>query len=533
MTAAPGASAERDAVDQLRKVRPDLVAAFDKEVAGARAEVLGRLWGAFGREPVPGIADRRHDGAMLVVELEAGGRLVAPTACAERFAQVPPGFTVAGPAGDVADPAELLATLQLGTPGARRLAAELGNSVVNLALARAAHRGDSGAVRDSADAEQAVIDGHPQHPCCRTRTGMSVAEVLAYAPEHHPVVELPLLAAPAGRWIASGTWPSELRDGGSMLVPVHPWQRDHVLPNHPGLEVTAGTVAARPLLSLRTLAPVGTLPGYHVKTALDVQITNYRRTISPAEVADGPVLSELVGAVVDKVGYGDTLRVLREVAGIAVCVDGQPSPSLAAMIRESVERHLEPGEIAVPITAIYATQAALVAGDPMRWLSSLAELILPPALTLLSMGVALEAHGQNTLVVLRHDQPVRILYRDLDGVRISPRRLTAHGFTLPELAGNRAGEDVGALRTKLVGALLSGMFSELVAVLARSRGAQPEALWGTVASVAQRVCAELPGGGDAAAVFGATLPLKATTAMRLAKDSGTALWTPIPNPLAR
>jgi hypothetical protein len=39
-----------------------------------------------------------------------------------------------------------------------------------------------------------------------------------------------------------------------------------------------------------------------------------------------------------------------------------------------------------------------------------AELALPPMLTLLSRGIALEAHGQNTLVVLRDGRPVRVLY---------------------------------------------------------------------------------------------------------------------------
>src|SRR5205085_4916789 len=119
-------------------------------------------------------------------------------------------------------------------------------------------------------------------------------------------------------------------------------------------------------------------------------------------------------------GYGGSLRVLRELGGGAVRVGGQASASLAAMIRESAECHLDAGEIAVPLTAVHATGAAVVAGDPVRWLADFAGLVLPPALTLLSMGVALEAHGQNTLVVLRDGRPVRVLYRDLDGVRVSP-----------------------------------------------------------------------------------------------------------------
>jgi siderophore synthetase component len=519
-------------IDELRLTRPDLVEPFATVLPGARATVLGRLWGAFAREPVPGVAGHRRESDALVVELQRGGSLSAAESSAQRFAEVPEDFTVSGPEGPISGPAELLAQLGLRTPAAERLAAELDNSVVNLALARAANADRAAALNDSADAEQAVVDGHPQHPCCRTRTGMSVADVLAYAPEHHPVVQVALLRVPADRWQGAGDWPRPLRDGDTILLPLHPWQRDHVLVHHPDLAVVEETIPARPLLSLRTLAPLGVLPGCHIKTALDVQVTNYRRTISPAEVADGPALSDLVAAVIDKAGYGASLRILRELGGGSVCVDGRPSASLAAMIRESTECYLDAGEIAVPLTAVHATGAAVVSGDPVRWLADFAGLVLPPALTLLSMGVALEAHGQNTLVVLRDGRPVRVLYRDLDGVRVSPRRLARCGFALPPLLGTRAGDDAGALHTKLFGGLISGVFSELVDVLSRTHEVEPRALWSAVAEVGRCVYAGLPQQEDAAAFFGDTMPLKATIAMRLAENPGKAQWTPVPNPLA-
>ncbi|MFJ8153642.1 IucA/IucC family protein [Streptomyces sp. NPDC094468] len=520
-------------LDDLRRIRPDLVDPCSAALPGARATVLGRLWGALAREPVPGVTGRRTVSDRLVIDLRGGGSLSAARSCARPFAEVPADFTVSGPEGAIREPAELLARLGLRTPAAERLAAELDNSVDNLALARAAHAlGPAAPPHDSADAEQAVVEGHPQHPCCRTRTGMSVADVLAYAPEHRPVVGLALLRVPAERWRGAGNWPRQLLDGDTVLVPLHPWQRDHVLGRHPGLAVARETVPARPLLSLRTLLPLGALSGYHLKTALDVQLTNYRRTISPAEVADGPVLSDLVHTLLDKSGHGDRLRVLRELGGGAVLVDGRPSASLSAMVRESTESCLESGEIAVPLTAVHATGAAPVSGDPVRWLADLAGLVLPPALTLLSMGVALEAHGQNTLVVLRAGRPVRVLYRDLDGVRVSPRRLARCGFTLPPLLGNRAGDDPGALHAKLFGGLVSGVFSELVDVLARTRGADPRALWEAVAAVGREVYAGLPESEDAAAFFGDTMPLKATVAMRLSANPGTAQWTYPPNPLA-
>ncbi|MER7841274.1 IucA/IucC family protein [Streptomyces sp. NPDC096040] len=519
-------------IAELRRIRPDLVESFTAALPGARATVLGRLWGALAREPVPGVVGHHRESDSLVVDLQGGGSLSAAQRCALPFAEVPAGFTVSGPEGVIRGPAELLAQLGLHTPAAERLATELDNSVVNLALARAANTDRTAPPSDSADAEQAVVDGHPQHPCSRTRTGMSIADVLAYAPEHRPVVPLALLRVPADRWQGAGAWPPQLRDGDTILMPLHPWQHDHVLAHHPDLAVAEETIPARPLLSLRTLVPLGVLPGCHIKTALDVQVTNYRRTISPAEVADGPPLSDLVSALLDKAGYGGSLRILRELGGGAVRVDGQPSASLAAMIRESTERYLDPGEIAVPLTAVHATGATVISGNPVRWLADFAGLVLPPALTLLSMGVALEAHGQNTLVVLRNGQPVRVLYRDLDGVRVSPRRLARCGFELPPLLGTRAGDDVGALHTKLFGGLISGVFSELVDVLTRTRGADPRALWGAVAEAGRRVYAGLPDHEDATAFFGDTMPLKATVAMRLSENPGKAQWTYVPNPLA-
>ncbi|WP_269859238.1 IucA/IucC family protein [Streptomyces sp. RPT161] len=520
-------------VDEVRAVRPELAEAFSAELPGSRATVLGRLWGALAREPLPGVRGVRAQGETLIVELRHRGRLVGEAACAERFAQVPSDFSVEGPSGPITDPVELLAAMAPNTPRARALADELGNSVVNLALARAAAGGAPRPVKSSIDAEQAVVDGHPQHPCCRTRIGLSMAEVLAYAPEHRPVVDLALLAVPVDRWLEAGRWPEELREGGTVLVPVHPWQRDHVVPRYPELFTIDRRISSRPLLSLRTVAPLDALPGHHIKTSLDVQVTNYRRTISPAEVTDGPVLSDFVSAVVDKAGYGGCLRILREVGGGAVRVGGLPCPSLAVMVRESYERFLGPGEVAVPLTAVHATGAAVVSGDAATWLVDFAELVLPPALTLLSMGVALEAHGQNTLVVLSEGRPVRVLYRDLDGVRVSPRRLAEHALELPPLTGDRAGDDVQALRNKLFGALLSGVFSELVSVLCRARGADPGALWASVAAVARRVYADLrPDNGDEEAFFGEHWPLKATTAMRLADEPGKAQWVGVPNPLA-
>src|SRR4051795_5612376 len=45
--------------DELARLRPELVGRYDAELPGARAAVLGRLLGALGREPLPGMRRRR------------------------------------------------------------------------------------------------------------------------------------------------------------------------------------------------------------------------------------------------------------------------------------------------------------------------------------------------------------------------------------------------------------------------------------------------------------------------------------------
>ncbi|HET8681302.1 MAG TPA: IucA/IucC family protein, partial [Micromonosporaceae bacterium] len=271
----------------------------------------------------------------------------------------------------IEDPAQLVRAL--GLPGGERLAAELANSVANLALARATRPApDPALALDTLTGappllEQCVVDGHPLHPGCRTRLGMSTVEVLRYAPEHRPAVRLVLAAVPAEEFLATGDWPARLRSGGHMLLPLHPWQAEHVLPGHPRVRRTAATLPAYPLMSLRTLATAD--GAWHVKTAVDVQMTSAVRTVSPAAVRNGPVLSAfLAGLRVPGV------HLLPERAAGAAVAGGEPCRSLAVAIRPAPR--LRPGELALPLAALAATspatgrllavEAAELAGPPGR-----------------------------------------------------------------------------------------------------------------------------------------------------------------------
>jgi siderophore synthetase component len=507
----------------------DLLQAYRAALPGARAAVLARLWRAMQYEALPGL------------DL---GRLHGPRIRSHDVGAPKDEFTVRLDGRPYVHPAELLSALAL--PGAEGFVAELDHSVASLALSRA------GATRRPGESlvayEQSVVDGHPYHPCCRSRPGFTVADQLAYAPEHRPVVQLGLVPLPVSECRLVGDWPDSLRDDrGRVLLPVHPWQLREVLPTpagHGGAPDGAGPVgagqagtgqagaglpgsvagpAAHPLMAVRTLAPVR--GGLHLKTSLSLRMTSSVRDISGGSVIASAPLSDLLAEVTGRLD--GSLLITRNLAAAAALTgtDHRLSADLAVLLRESPEVHTRPGERVLPLAAIDT-----LPDDPVHWLDSLARLAWPPLLRLLSWGVALEAHGQNLLVVLDHrGRPQRLVYRDLADVRVSRLRLAALGLRPTEVLGHVLDDDPVVLRRKLFGSLLGGTFSSLVAQLGGGVRAVEDRLWAAVAAAAADAAAVLAP-EDRNALLQGPLPVKALSRMRLAGPPGDQ-WTLLPNPL--
>lgn len=495
-------AAERTLAAELDAVRPGLTAAYVAGLPGARAAVLTRLWRGLVHEPLPWVAGRATGREGVTLLLDDGRRLRGPRSDPWATAVSVTGLDLDGVRHD--HPAELVTALAVR--GGGRLAAELDHSVASMALSRTAPRWAAPPAHPW-EWEQGETDGHPYHPGCRSRPGFSAAEQLAYAPEHRPVVALGLAAVEDAA--VTGEWPPELRDGASVLIPVHPWQAEHVLSGRP---LRPGP-AAHPLLSLRTLDIGGDT---HVKTSLSTRLTSTVRDISAYTVTHAVATSDFVERLVRRLD--GRLRISRNLAAA-----GAGTADLAVLLREAPHVHADAaaGERVVPVAVLPALLASRAPGERLDRAVEFARMALGACLELLDLGVALEAHGQNLLAVVdAEDRVVRLVYRDLADIRISPARLTRHGIPVPPLHGRLLDDDPAVLRRKVLGSLVTGALGPLA-------GDAPTL--GTILEAATRDLAATP---DVRALRSEPLPAKALTLMRLDPDGGGDLWTRLPHPSA-
>lgn len=376
--------------DSLRANVPRYASAFLTQLPRARTVVLHRLLAALWREDVGEIrtAGRRlvltdRPGVWLVAGLGAMATLAFPIRAQHAFHNIKPGDPVlcvrAGEATVIESPHDLVACLGecAPAPGWRSFAAELADTVANLALAYtrsdeqwqvlrqvATELGalDTVSLAQRLAARQAPEDvmvfferlnteGHNLHPCGRGRLGMQPADLLRHDLESETATDLILVAIRHERVEST---PDELgRDVGQLLwteypklgtavraqfradhrdpadyvfLPVHSWQLEQVVYPLLAHEIADGTVvpvpAARlagvPTSSVRTLLTERSPAGRRllVKTALDTLIGSTRRSISAHTTNNGPVYSRLLRRVIDaEPALVDRIVLLEELAG--------------------------------------------------------------------------------------------------------------------------------------------------------------------------------------------------------------------------
>ncbi|WP_433545339.1 IucA/IucC family protein [Streptomyces sp. CA-294286] len=347
------------------------------------------------------------------------------------------------------------------------LVGRVADSVRRTAGFIAARRRDPGPA-DGADlfltAEQSLLLGHPTHPTAKSREGLSEAEARRYSPElrgsfplHWMAVDRSVLAQESawterGRTVAADVLVSRMAAGlrfpeGTAPLPLHPWQARELALRptvaallDEGLLHDLGPYGDRwfPTSSVRTVHRPGAAA--MLKLSLGVRITNSRRENLRKELHRGVEVQRLLrgGLAEEWHAAHPGFDIVRDPAWLAVDdTEGAPVPGLDVVLRHNP---FGPDDDAVCVAGLTAPRpwpgrdgmhsrlADLVGrlaartGRPAgavsaEWFLRYLDQVVRPVLWLDGQaGVALEAHQQNTLVLLDGDGwPVGGRYRDNQG----------------------------------------------------------------------------------------------------------------------
>ncbi|MFD5258519.1 IucA/IucC family protein [Streptomyces bobili] len=373
---------------------------------------------------------------------------------------------VAPPGGDLRAGSTVLAGAAEGVD----LVARVADSVRRTAAFISAHRERPADRTDLfRSAEQALTLGHPLHPTPKSREGLSDSEASVYSPESHGSFPLHWLAVAPAALATDSAWTERGRPvpapvltarlagtrlplpDGYAALPVHPWQLRETRhrPEVAALldagllrDLGAHGLPWHPTSSVRTVHRSGA-PAM-LKLSLGLRITNSRRENLRKELHRGVDVHRLL-----RTGLGERWRavhpgfdIVRDPAWLAVDgPDGRPVSGLDVMIRHNPfapaddvscvaalvaprpgPRPREGGGSATSRLADLVTRLATATGRPREtvaaeWLLRYLEQVVRPVLWLDGeAGIALEAHQQNTLVLLDADGwPGAGRYRDNQG----------------------------------------------------------------------------------------------------------------------
>ncbi|MFE9613448.1 IucA/IucC family protein [Streptomyces sp. NPDC006012] len=341
-------------------------------------------------------------------------------------------------------------------------------------------------------AEQALLLGHPLHPTPKSREGLSEAEARPYSPElrgsfplHWLAVAPPLLVTDSawterGRPLRAEQLMARLAGPGLPLpdgyaaLPLHPWQSreirhrtDIVALLEAGLLQELGPFGSpwNPTSSVRTVHHSGA-PAM-LKLSLALRITNSRRENLRKELHRGIEVHRLLRSGLSRQWKAahPGFDIVRDPAWLAVDDPaGRPVQGLDVVIRHNP---FEPADDVSCIAGLVAprpmtpsaagphsvspatpshgsrlvevmTRIAERTGRPrgavaVEWFLRYLEQVVRPVLWLDSeSGIALEAHQQNTLLLLDGDGwPVGGRYRDNQGYYFRESRRAELDARLP------------------------------------------------------------------------------------------------------
>ncbi len=396
--------------------------------------------------------------------------------------------------------------------------------------------------------ETYLMDGHPYHPCYKSRVGFSLQDNLKYGVEFAQPIHLVWLAVhrsiltqnfshsiQADEYLADQLTAQDIEKFKTLFIenhldaheytwlPVHPWQWENKIvhelfeeiASHKIVYLGRGQDAYIAQQSLRTLTNLTHPEKPYIKLSMSITNTSSSRILATHTAMNGPLITDWLQRLVDKSDIAKQLdfAILREVHASAVDFTKLPSTHakqayavIGGLWRESVQQYLKDGEDAIPLNGVghvqgdgkLLIQTWLDQYGTQAWVTQLLSVVIQPILFLLfAEGIGSESHGQNIILVHKEGWPTRIILKDFhDGVRFSPDYLT-HPEEFPELfalpaehaKANRMSfiltDDLNAVRDFSCACLFFVALSDIAMTLQKQIGFDEKLFWQKAAEIIQ------------------------------------------------
>lgn len=438
--------------------------------------------------------------------------------------------------------------------------------------------------------EQWTTQGHPYHPCSKTKLGLSPQDVIQYSPEfhqqtsiyigaiHRDIVHIEAISNDLQYidWFfehfpnIKTLWALQLKLNGLdsknyIPLPIHPWQAVHIIHSRFKALLESGylhifesvTLPTNPTLSFRTVVPISNPYQPHIKLPIAVQTTSAIRTVSPDSTENGPKISFFLSQILaQENNFNGTLRFMPELIGLhAKGFADETAKHLSVIFRDNVNNHLYTDETGIVVAALFEKtpvhQVLLLieimqhAGvnnvdDAKRYFQHYAKIVLNSYLDLyLLYGVALEAHQQNTIAVFHQGNPVATIARDFGGLRLHLPTFKGQGFNLVPYPGSATlREERDEVRNKLLHTTYQYHLGEWIFHLSQYYNVPESTFWILVREITEERFDVLKARMEPTvwqqerhAILEKDWVLKALLRMRLDNVSHDYIYVPITNPL--
>lgn len=322
--------------------------------------------------------------------------------------------------------------------------------------------------------EQWCINGHLIHPTPKSKQGLSIDDLVKYSPEAKKYFKLELVAVRRDlsiyncnndmsyddymKTILKSDY-EKLKDTFKdyhlswedyYIIPVHPWQYSYILNNN--IEILNNKVLTdkdlfkiksdiniegKALVSFRSLFLKGI--GMFIKLPMEVQITSSRRHLSTRASHHAVYISKILSTIKQNNGVSSKFEFENENVSVHI------SKYIGAIYRESINYLTGGNSIVMPVAAFYenspvnhgktiledlvdlyakANNFACIDEAVTSFFEKYVKLMTDDVVRLMTVyGIALEAHLQNSIIVLKNFSPEKVIIRDGEAINICLDRL--------------------------------------------------------------------------------------------------------------